>query len=288
MIELAPWGADRADDIVDLLLRCAPHEDLTPDEIVTACHEQSGIVLASDDGESVLAVGTGRDLDGTLAASVRLLAVGPDVQGTGRGAALLTHAERWATERGVERIVIGGFLPFSLWPGVAEGSAMDRLARSCGYEGDLEWDAHSVPTGFRAEVPEGVTIRRAVHDEDVTEVLLAATARWPRRADEIARALDHGTCHVAYAELDDRPAVVGVGCHSITRAAWAGPLLVIDGFGRRGVGRALLGQICRDLMIAEFAEVTIGEVPDERASAFLESVEAKPTIRYRRMSKALA
>lgn len=287
MIELDAWGADRADDIVDLLLRCAPDEDLTPDEVLTACHERPGIVMGSADGEAVVAVGMGRDLDGSLVASVRLVAVGPGVQRRGRGAALLDHAERWAAERDVDRIVIGGFLPFSLWPGVAEGSAMDHLAASRGYVVDLEWDAHSVPTTHRAEPPAGVGIRRAVHDTDVTAVLLAATSMWPRRADEIARALDHGTCHVALTEVDGEMRVVGVGCHSITRAAWAGPLLVVDEYRRRGIGRALLGQICRDLMIAEFPAVTIGDVPDDRAGGFLDAIEAKPTIRYRRLTRRL-
>ena len=93
-MELVPWGADRVDDLVDLMLRAAADEDLTPDELLTACHERSGIVMATPDGESVIAVGVDRDVDGDLIASVRLIAVGPRVQRTGRGAGLLDHAEQ--------------------------------------------------------------------------------------------------------------------------------------------------------------------------------------------------
>ena len=85
MMKLVPWGADRVDDIVDLMLRVAADEDLTPDEMLTACHERSGIVMATEDGESVIAVGVDRDLDGQLVASIRLIAVGPNVQRSGRG-----------------------------------------------------------------------------------------------------------------------------------------------------------------------------------------------------------
>lgn len=287
MTALVPWGVDRIDEIADLLIRCAPHEDLTPDEILTSCHEQSGIVMASEDGESIVAVGTGRDVDGSLIASVRLLAVGPVAQRSGRGRALLQHAEDWSTDRGASRIVIGGSLPFSLWPGVAEGSPMEALALGQGFEIEAEWDAHAVPVSYRSEPPEGVSIRRAVRDDDVTLVVLASSAKWPRLSDEIARALEHGTCHVAISTIDGDDAVVGIGCHSITRAGWAGPLLVDEYWRRRGVGRALLGQVCRDLMIAEFPDVVIPEVPDGRAEAFLDRVEAKPTVRYRRMAKRL-
>jgi GNAT superfamily N-acetyltransferase len=283
-----PWGADRVGDLVDLLGRVAPHEDLTADELLTACHEQSGIVVAATDGASVVSVGSGRDVDGALIASVRLLVVDIDFQRAGRGSALLDHAESWAIDRGASRIVAGGSLPFSLWPGVPESSPLEALAAARGYVVEAEWDSVEVPVLFRSDAPDGVVIRRAVHDDDVTRVLLASAALWPRLSDEIARALEHGTCHVAITAVDGEDVVAGVGCHSVTRSAWAGPLIVDPQWRRRGVGRALLGQICRDLMIAEFPTVVIPEVRDDGVSAFLEGADAKTTIRYRRMVKQLA
>ena len=285
-MELEPWGADRVDDLVDLLLRAAADEDLTPDELLTACHERSGIVMATPDGESVIAVGVDRDVDGDLIASIRLIAVGPRVQRTGRGAELLDHAEQWAAERGAQRIHVGGELSFSLWPGVPVESSIAALCAGRGYETHEFWQSYDVATSFRAEPPAGITIRRAVHDEDVTRVLLAATSGWPRSADEIARALEHGTCHVAL-RGDADPVVVGIGCHSITRAGWTGPLIVDESARRRGVGKALLGQICRDLMIAEFDRVIVADLPDEAARSFIESTGAVASTRYQRMSKRL-
>ena len=286
MIELVPWGADRVDDVVDLLLRVAADEDLTPDELLTACHERSGIVMATPDGEAVIAVGVDRDVDGELIASVRLVAVGPGVQRCGRGSELLEHAERWAADRGAREIVVGGSVSFSLWPGVPMGSPIAQLCASRGYESGEEWVSYELSTSHRAEVPEGVTIRRAVHDDDVTRVLLAATSAWPRSADEIARALEHGTCHVAL-RGDGDPVVIGIGCHSVTRAGWMGPLVVDESARRRGIGGALLGQIARDLMVAEFDRVIVAEVPTEDSGEFMVAIGATPSIRYQRMSKRL-
>lgn len=286
-MDLVPWGADRVDDIVDLMLRVAAEEDLTPEEILTACHERSGIVMATEDGESVIAVGLDRDVDGELVSSVRLIAVGGGVQRTGRGGFLLEHAERWASERGAKELLVGGSLPFSLWPGAAVESPIARLCDSRGYTTHEFWQSYEVPSSFRAPIPEGIDIRRAVHDDDVTLVLLAATSGWPRSADEIARALEHGTCHVAL-RGDAEPVVIGIGCHSITRAGWSGPLVVDESYRRRGIGRALLGQMCRDLMIAEFDRLVVADAPDEDARAFLESTGASASTRYQRMSKRLS
>lgn len=285
-MELIPWGADRVDDIIDLMLRVAADEDLTPEEVHTACHERSGIVMATEDGESVVAVGIDRDDNGDLVAAIRLIAVGPNVQRTGRGKMLLAHAERWAADRGAREISIGGSLPFSLWPGAPVESAVSELCASQGYETHEFWQSFEVTTAYRSPVPDGVEIRRAIHDEDVTRVLLAATSGWPRSADEIARALEHGTCHVALRGEAD-PVVVGIGCHSITRAGWAGPLIVDESYRRRGIGKALVGQMCRDLMIAEFDQLVVADLPDDRARSFIASTGAVASTRYQRMSKTL-
>jgi GNAT superfamily N-acetyltransferase len=287
------WGAERIDDLTALVAASVPDDDLTADELMTACYDHPGVVLGDGDGTAVVALGVGRDGDGVLVASLRLMVVHPDRRGSGLGSKLLDEAEGWATDRGAERLELGGVLPFALWPGVDPSSALVGIATRRGYVEQGELGSFAVPAGFRAEPPAGITIRRAVRDDDVTAVTLAAASSWARRSDEIARALDHGTCHAAFAATPTDPGgahgrVVGLGCHSVTRATWVGPLVVEPGARRRGVGRALLGQICRDLMIADFPAAEVHGVADPEVEAFLGSAGAVPGRRYRVLTRSLA
>ena len=268
------WGAERIGELAALVAMASPEDDLTADELLTALYDQPGMVLGPSDGAGVVAVGVGRDADGALVAAVRLVAVHPDRRGEGIGRALLDAAEEWAGGRGAERIELGGLLPFPLWTGVEPAGALAHLAVSSGYSEGGSRRSLTVPAAFRAETPTGVVIRRAVRDDDVTAVTLAVAAQWPRRSDEVARALDHGTCHAAFVATVADPAgergdVIGVGCHSVTRATWVGPLVVRPDDRGRGVGHALLAQICRDLMIADFPFAEVPGVTDEAAEAFL-------------------
>ncbi len=273
MTDLVVWGPERVGELLALTRTRYGAEELSVDELLLSCHERGGVVLGAD-GVGAVAVAVGRSHDGELVASVRLV--------VGRGPSpeelhpLLDAAERWAADRSATRVVLGGGLPFALWPGVPVDSIVERAAVGHGYEYGRRWTSWKVPSTFRAEPPADVTVRRAVRDDDVSLVMVAAAASWPRRSDEIARALEHGTCHVAVASPDGTDAVVGIATHSIARAGWMGPLVVVAGHRRRGVGRALLGQVCRDLMIAEFDHVVVGEVPDDDAIAFMGAVGAEP------------
>jgi GNAT superfamily N-acetyltransferase len=137
-----------------------------------------------------------------------------------------------------------------------------------------------------------VVVRRAVRDDDVTTVTLAVASSWPRLSDEVARALDHGTCHAAFTAVPTDPAaglgeVVGVGCHSVTRATWVGPLIVRPDRRRSGIGHALLGQICRDLMIADFGAAEVPGIAADDAEAFLMAAGATRRRDHRTMAKPL-
>ena len=275
-------GPDRVDDLVALVRSVDGLGDVSADELLLSCHERGGTVMAAD-GVGAVAVALGRSDSGELLASVRVLVVDPIVaRDTERDArdALLVAAEEWAIERSASRLVLGGGLPFALVPGALHGSVDVDAAVARGFEVDDGWWSYLVPVTHRADPPAGVVVRRAVRDEDVASVLLVASARWPRRSDEIARALDHGTCHVAVEERDGADEVVGIATHSIARAGWTGPVVVVDDARRRGIGRALFGQVCRDLMIAEFPHVVVGDATTPAARAFLESLGAEPDRRW--------
>lgn len=276
MTELVVWGPERVGDLLDLARHQHADDDLTVDELLLSCHERGGVVLGADDVGAV-AVALGRSVGGELVASVRLVATRGST--TDEFGSLLGAAERWAADRSATRLVLGGGLPFALWPGVPVGSAVEHAAAGRGYDRGRSWTSWRVPSSFRADPPTGVTVRRAVHDDDVTMVMIEAAARWPRRSDEISRALEHGTCHVAW-ESGATDVVVGIATHSIARAGWTGPFVVDDGARRRGVGRALLGQVCRDLMIAEFGHVVVGEVPDGTTESFLSAVGGAPDVAF--------
>ena len=288
------WGAERIEELTALVAVAAPDDDLTADELLTALYDQPGVVLGADDASGVVAVGVGRDAAGALVASLRLVAVHPDRRRSGVGDTLLDAAEAWATDRGAERIELGGLLAFPLWPGVDPAGGLVDLAVRRGYVDRGEVRAFAVPSTFRSSPPEGVVVRRAVRDDDVTAVTLAVASNWPRRSDEVARALDHGTCHVAVATTPADPdgrrgEVLGIGCHSVTRATWVGPLVVHPDARRRGVGHALLGQICRDLMIAEFPHAEVHGITDgdSAAEAFLVAAGADQARSYRILARPL-
>ncbi len=100
----------------------------------------------------------------------------------------------------------------------------------------------------------GFVVRRALDDD-------AARGRWwlvaqhaPHWVPEVERALEHGSCLVAV--LDDGR-VAGVGCHSVNRAGWVGPLLTDPAHRQVGIGRALLVEISRDLSSADLRSAEI-------------------------------
>jgi len=274
------WGPERIDEIVAHLSRSMPTEDLTADEVFTACFDQSGVVFGDEFG--LVALGVGRAEDGSRVASVRLLSAARDDDDNFHH--LLEVAENWARERNAARLEFGGALPFPLWPGVDSDSAALGAALQRGYIESHRFSAFGVPNTFRAELPEGVDVRRARSDEELIAVTLAVSATWPGLSDEVARALEHGTCHMA-TQIDSASGeqVIGIGCHSVTRATWVGPFAVVPSQRRRGIGHALLGQICRDLMIAEFPIAEVPEVSEPSIEAFVVAAGAQPVRDYRRI-----
>jgi GNAT superfamily N-acetyltransferase len=121
----------------------------------------------------------------------------------------------------------------------------------------------SLTTEFRRLAPEGVTTRRVIDDADVDRLQLLIERHWPQWWAETERAIEHGCCHAAFVDdaagVDDEVAV-GFCCHSVNRAAWLGPMGTDPDRQTGGVGSALLADVCRDLMIAEFDATEISWV----------------------------
>jgi hypothetical protein len=75
---------------------------------------------------------------------------------------------------------------------------------------------------------------------------------------ETRRAVEHGSCHLAWADGDG--AVVGFGCHSVNRLGWLGPMGTDPDRRHGGTGNALLGAIATDLMAAGLSSVEVSWV----------------------------
>lgn len=251
-------GRSQVDDLFRLVDRALPGERFTVDELVASCFDDPGAVLWFPDGSGAVSVVT-RSLGDTATGWVRLVAVAPDARRAGRGRALMAAAEDWAFARGANEVQLGGSAPFYLWPGVP-GDAVEMLclAEAARYESVGSELNMSIRTTFRGSVPDGVELRRVVDDADVAVVDAFTDAHWPWWVPELRRGVEQGGCHAAF-DKDDR-AVLGFACHSVNRAGWVGPMGTDPTSRGRGVGHALLGSVCVDLMTANFRDAEISWV----------------------------
>ena len=219
------------------------------------------MVLGTADGSGAVAVAL-RDVDlaapdaGRKLGVVLLLAVAPEAEGAGLGRSLLDAASAWAFDAGASSVVLGGWAPFYLWPGVdVRFTRMLALAESAGFRETGAALNLTCPTSYRQAAPEGVDVRRALEPLDADAVLAFCASSFPAWVPEVARGLEHGCCHVATDVASG--GVLGFAAHSVNRAGWFGPTGVDPAARGRGVGGALLAACCRDLQIAEYAECEI-------------------------------
>jgi GNAT superfamily N-acetyltransferase len=262
-----------------------PEEELSLDELLAVGWDDpepgsrdEGVVLGTADGRGAVSVvvrafgddgdgdGDGdRDGDGggggrgvVRLGFVKLIAVHPDVRRGGIGHALMDAAEQWAWAHDAIELHLSGAAPFYFWPGVdATALEMTCLAESRGYERSGSDINMAIPTAFRAEPPAGVDVRRVVSDADVAAVHAFVARVWPEWVAEMVRAVEHGCCHGAFSIGAGGDQAIGFACHSVCRAGWIGPMGTDPDVRAGGVGSALLGQLCRDLMIAEYAHAEI-------------------------------
>lgn len=267
-------GVTAAERLAGLLGRTLPGEALSAEELqATLVDDPDGDVLFDPEGLGALGVAQRGDTG-----FVTVVAVEPDAHRRGVGSRLLDGAHRWFTEHGVRSVRTGASAPRYLWPGVdidAHPAAV-ALFESAGYVVVGEERNHRCAVTFRAPVPDGVAVRRVrPGGSDETAVLALAAASYPWWADEVGRAVPHGCCHAAFAASSAAAPAIGFACHSVNRAGWVGPMATDPVWQGRGVGSALLGAVCRDLELVEFAHAEIAWVgPDafyERAAGSVPS-----------------
>ncbi len=245
-------------DLFALVDEALPRERLTADELLAVCFDDPGVVLWLPDGSGAVSAVTRSYGDFTIGWT-RLIAVAPDARRHGRGRALLAAAEDWAYAQGASEVHLGESAPFYFWPGVP-GDAMEMLclAEAARYDatgGELNM---SIPTTYRAPVPDGVVLRRVVDDADAAVVTAFTELHWPHWVPELRRGIEQGGCHAAFDHRDR--AVLGFACHSVNRAGWVGPMGTDSARRGRGVGHALLSALCVDLMTANFRDAEISWV----------------------------
>jgi mycothiol synthase len=252
------WSGEDLAALVSVVDAAFPGEDLSADEVQSACFEDPdhSTVLGLAGGEGAVAVVARPSEHGPIA-SLTLLAVDPAAREEGRGRRLLQAAEEWAyDEAGAIGLYAGGSAPFFLWPGVdIHWTPALCLFESAGY---LDAGARlllSFPASYRAEPPADVEIRRAVTDQDAKLALDFCVEQWPASVHEIGRALEHATCFLAIAGTGATP--VGLVCHSVNRNGWIGPIALTCAQQHRGIGSALLGAVTSDLRVAGTREAHV-------------------------------
>jgi len=251
------WGADRVGELTALAEAAMPAEALNADELMACCWDDPSIVLGTADGSGAICASLRHEgADGEItSAAVKLVAVHPGSRRVGIGGTLLGELEAWAWDQGAPRITLGAAVPFYLWPGVdVRALAMSCLAESRGYR-DLGVALNmSVPSTFRAPVPDGLDVDRVLEDADVEAVERFVGREWPEWSPETAVGLAQGTCFAAF---DPERRAVGFACHSVNRAGWFGPTGTDPSHRGVGIGHALLAEVCRDVMVAGYGDVEI-------------------------------
>lgn len=255
------WDRDRAPELAAIVDEALPGEGLTEDELVAvAWEDEDPTVVVAAPGGAGAAVGVVHDMgEGRRVGFVQLVAVRPTARRAGVGTALVEAVASWAVEeQGAGALAAGGAAPFYLWPGVdVQATGALCLFESLGYVPRGAELNMSFPTGHRAPVPTGVTLRRALEEVDVEAGLAFVGRHWPNWVAETRRAVEHGSCHLAWAADG---AVVGFGCHSVNRLGWLGPMGTDPDLRHGGTGNALLGAIATDLMAAGLSSVEVSWV----------------------------
>jgi GNAT superfamily N-acetyltransferase len=227
-----------AAELAELLHAALPDEGLTATDLLTCCGGNGSVVLGDGDAAAVVNVTRYGEL---AVAWILLLAVVPERQRQGRGRALVDEAADYAREHGAIELHLGNAIPRYVWPGVDfRFTAALSLFESCGFEPYGDTFNMEIATSYRAAAPDGVTVER----EEGKGALALARTHFPHWEDEVARAIEHGSC---FAARDADGTTVGLGCHSVNRHALIGPMATDPTLQRGGIGNAVLAGLCADI-----------------------------------------
>ncbi|MGQ0823617.1 MAG: GNAT family N-acetyltransferase [Actinomycetota bacterium] len=227
-----------AQSLAELCATTMPDEGLTLGEIEHVCFGPGNEVIGDLDGAIAFTIS---HFGGHVALWILLVAVRPEVQGKGRGTALVEAALARARELGATTAHLASSVPRYLWPGVEiANTRAGALFERTGFERDAVAVNMTIPTSFRLAAPEGIIIER----EETARASTFASRMYPHWRDELAIAVERGT---AFAARDAFGETIGFGCHSCNRTAWIGPMATNPDFQHGGVGSAVLGAICADL-----------------------------------------
>jgi mycothiol synthase len=252
--DLVRWGPDRAGDLAGLWNRSVPDEPLGVDELTGVCFDNPGLVLATADGDGVVAAGMRTSDLGVATGYLRLVVVDPSRRGQGLGSQLLVAAESWLAGQGATSVVLAGEAPLYLWPGVdATDVATQALVLSADYDPVDSAVNMALPSTFRAPVPDGVAVVRLVDDADVAAVRALVEQHWPQWLAEFDLAVDGASAHGAFAGGD----AVGFVAHSVSRVGWLGPMGTDPQRRHGGVGAALVSAVATDVMVAGLPTVEV-------------------------------
>jgi GNAT superfamily N-acetyltransferase len=247
--ELTEWTRREAGPLVDLIDAALPAEELSEDELVACLWDDpdGGITLATPAADAAVGlVLRASPTGGRRTAYYKLIAVRPDVQRGGVARRLVAAAEEWAVGQGATEIVVGASAPFYLWPGVDfRALAALCLFEAAGYRPFGAEFNMGCPTTFRAPAPAGVSLHRVLDEDAVTATVAFCAGAFPNWVAELERGIEQGG---AFRAVDDATsATVGFACHSVNRLGWIGPMGTDPGTRHRGIGAALLAQLCRDI-----------------------------------------
>ena len=253
------WGADRLDDLVELVGVALPGEAVSADDLDS---------LRIAPGTEVLGVGSGHgavvlSCAPSGSAHVQLLVVHPARRRRGLARQLVDAAQRWAAERGASRLVVGAGAPVYLFTGI-DSTWTEALCcfEALGYERvgvELDLVCPTRPP-HRPVVPPGVSVERVTSDEEVAALVAWSQRTWPGWTAELERAAQAGTVVVARSE----GAVVGAAAHSVGRLGVIGPVAVDPLRQGGGVGAAMMAAVLADLSTAGLDRAEIAWVSNVR------------------------